>query len=223
MFYARSAPGVTAPAGNEGPTPWRRLVHFFLPAPCLACGEVVWAPRGSLGLCPPCRAGLVRWPEDGCGVCGLFAGAATVQPCGACRTAPPPLRPQRRHVVLPAAPRRRAHGAQISPSRLPWSGPRPNDGESPSPRARKRPSGRCGCPLHWRRWLSRGYNQAALIARPLAKALGLPFVRLLRRRRATPPPEPARRGGAAIEPGRCLRRNLSRSLPRAPGDPGGTT
>jgi ComF family protein len=42
-------------------------------------------------------------------------------------------------------------------------------------------------PLHWRRHLSRGYNQAERIARPLAARLGLPCVALLSRRRATPP------------------------------------
>ena len=41
-------------------------------------------------------------------------------------------------------------------------------------------------PLHWIRFLTRGYNQAAAIARPLAKELGLPMIGALRRRRATP-------------------------------------
>jgi predicted amidophosphoribosyltransferase len=42
-------------------------------------------------------------------------------------------------------------------------------------------------PLHWRRRLARGYNQAERIARPLARRLGLPCVGALRRRRPTPP------------------------------------
>ncbi len=41
-------------------------------------------------------------------------------------------------------------------------------------------------PLHWRRYLRRGYNQAAAIARPVAAELGLPVTGVLRRRRATP-------------------------------------
>lgn len=41
-------------------------------------------------------------------------------------------------------------------------------------------------PLHWRRRLRRGYNQAEEIARPLAARLGFRFSRSLRRRRATP-------------------------------------
>jgi ComF family protein len=42
-------------------------------------------------------------------------------------------------------------------------------------------------PLHWRRRLARGYNQAERIARPLAALLDLPCATLLTRRRATPP------------------------------------
>lgn len=42
-------------------------------------------------------------------------------------------------------------------------------------------------PLHWRRRLARGYNQAERIGRPLARRLGLPFSPALARRRATPP------------------------------------
>jgi len=42
-------------------------------------------------------------------------------------------------------------------------------------------------PLHWRRRLHRGYNQAQLIAAPLARRLALPLAPLLRRTRATPP------------------------------------
>lgn len=41
-------------------------------------------------------------------------------------------------------------------------------------------------PLNWTRFVSRGYNQAVLIARPLASRLGLPLLRPLLRRRPTP-------------------------------------
>ena len=41
-------------------------------------------------------------------------------------------------------------------------------------------------PLHWTRKLARGYNQASEIARPLARALALPYRQSLRRVRATP-------------------------------------
>ncbi len=41
-------------------------------------------------------------------------------------------------------------------------------------------------PLHWWRYLRRGYNQAAAIARPIAAEFDLPLSGALRRRRATP-------------------------------------
>jgi ComF family protein len=42
-------------------------------------------------------------------------------------------------------------------------------------------------PLHWRRYWSRGYNQADALASALARRLGLRAVRLLKRVVATPP------------------------------------
>jgi len=42
-------------------------------------------------------------------------------------------------------------------------------------------------PLHWHRRMARGYNQAEAIAQPLARGLGLPLVKALRRRRPTRP------------------------------------
>jgi len=41
-------------------------------------------------------------------------------------------------------------------------------------------------PLHWRRKWFRGFNQAMEIAAPVAKYLGVPLIRNVRRRRATP-------------------------------------
>jgi ComF family protein len=41
-------------------------------------------------------------------------------------------------------------------------------------------------PLHWRRKAMRGFNQATEIAKPIAKSLGVPLVRNVRRKRATP-------------------------------------
>jgi len=43
----------------------------------------------------------------------------------------------------------------------------------------------CVIPLHWRRHMQRGYNQSALIAKPLAKQLGVPYIKLLKRTRHT--------------------------------------
>ncbi len=43
----------------------------------------------------------------------------------------------------------------------------------------------CPVPLHWTRYLTRGYNQAALLAKPLARELGLDYRPLLTRKRRT--------------------------------------
>jgi predicted amidophosphoribosyltransferase len=51
-------------------------------------------------------------------------------------------------------------------------------------------------PLHPARWLERGYDQAGLLGRALAEALGRPFVRALQRSRCTLPQ------GSAASPGR---------------------
>jgi len=42
-------------------------------------------------------------------------------------------------------------------------------------------------PLHWRRGLERGFNQSELLAGDLAKRLGAPLVKAVRRKRRTPP------------------------------------
>ena len=72
-------------------------------------------------------------------------------------------------------------------------------------------------PLHWRRRRARGYDQAALLARPIAKSLEVPaLVRGLRRVRNTPqqvdlPHEARQRNVAgAFVPGRL--RSASRAL-----------
>jgi ComF family protein len=41
-------------------------------------------------------------------------------------------------------------------------------------------------PMHWRRRWSRGFNQASLLARVLARRLNLPVTAAVRRRKATP-------------------------------------
>jgi ComF family protein len=43
----------------------------------------------------------------------------------------------------------------------------------------------CPVPLHWTRRLERGYNQSVLIAKPLARDLGLSYAPLLRRVKRT--------------------------------------
>ncbi len=43
----------------------------------------------------------------------------------------------------------------------------------------------CPIPLHWSRYLERGYNQSALVAKALAKELDVEFIKLLKRKKRT--------------------------------------
>ncbi len=166
----------------------RQALYFLMPAPCLACGEEVRKPRRSLGLCAGCRSRLVRWPGDGCSRCGLpLAGEHLPDGyrCGDCRRRPP------------------AYARSLSA----WCYQSPLDAVVTGLKFRRleylgaqlghavagllRPQ-LAGCdlavpvPLHWRRYLGRGFNQAAVIARAVAAELGLPVAAVLRRRRAVP-------------------------------------
>ena len=59
-------------------------------------------------------------------------------------------------------------------------------------------------PLHWRRHVSRGFNQAEEIGRPIAKGLDLPLVRALRRHAATRPQAGLDRAARKANPRRAF-------------------
>ncbi len=166
----------------------RSALYFLLPAPCLACGEAVREPRRSLGLCAPCRDRLARWPRDACDSCGRPLEGAHLPAgyrCGACRRRPPPYRrllsawsyqPPLDAVLTGLKFRRLEYlGAQLGRAVVDLLKPEVADCDLVVP-----------VPLHWRRFLRRGYNQATAIARPVALELGQPMAGVLRRRRATP-------------------------------------
>ena len=165
----------------------QRLLYFVLPSPCLTCSQPVWEPRGSLGLCPLCRHRLVRWPDRGCTICGRpIAGAVPAHArCGECRRHPPPYarlisawsyQPPVDAALMALKFRRLEYlGGHFGRRLAGLLGERLDGCEVVVP-----------VPLHWARFLARGYNQAAAIAGPLARELGLPVVRALRRRRPTP-------------------------------------
>jgi len=170
-----------------------RLVHALLPAPCLGCGQPLAAKGNALGLCGACRGALARLPAQACAVCALPLGEAYALPagyrCGACRQTPPAFdlmlalwsyRPPLDAVVQALKFRRLDYlGRHLAAALAAELGPR-IEGLT-----------EIDCvvpvPLHWRRRLARGYNQAERIARPLAGFLGLPFDPILSRGRATPP------------------------------------
>ena len=187
--YAPEPSGVAPPPMR----PLDRLLHALLPAACLECGQPLPARGSALGLCAACRGLLSRLPVQACAVCALPLGGAYALPagyrCGACRQAPPAFDrilalwaygPPLDSVVQALKFRRLDYlGRHLATALAAELGPK-LEGLAPIDRV-------VPVPLHWRRRLSRGYNQAERIARPLATLLGLPFDPLLSRGRATPP------------------------------------
>jgi len=181
-FYDGDRSGVTALPR------WRdRLVHLLLPAPCLACARPLPARGTELGLCTFCR-GRLRSPAAACTVCALPLSGILPEEwrCAACREQPPafdrllalwsyeePL-----DAVIQALKFRRLDylGRHLGEAIAARWGEEMAESDLVVP-----------VPLHWRRRLSRGYNQAERIARALADRIGLPVLSALTRRRATPP------------------------------------
>jgi ComF family protein len=162
-LYANDPPGVTPPALPR----WRdRLLHALLPAPCLGCEQPLPATGTALGLCSSCRGRLRPLPD-------IPAAPPALDRLLALWSYEAPL-----DAVIQA----------LKFRRLDYLGR--HLGEEMASRWREALAGAdlvAPVPLHWRRRLARGYNQAERIACTLAGRLGLPLEPLLVRRRGTPP------------------------------------
>jgi ComF family protein len=185
-LYAPPPSGVTPPPGGSL---LDRLLHALLPAPCLGCGEPLPAKGTPLGLCTKCRAVLAPLPREACAVCARPLAAHALPAdyrCGACRRRPPAF--DRLLALWSYRAPLDAVVQGLKFKRLDYLG-----GHLAAALATGLEDRLSGfdhlvpVPLHWRRRLTRGYNQAERIARPLADQLGLPCSLLLFRRRATPP------------------------------------
>lgn len=175
-----------------------RALDLLLPPRCLGCGCLV-DDQGAL--CPACWSGITFLSEPLCRRCGLpfaydetggtapgFADAPRVAglDCGACLAAPPPF--ERARAVM-----RYDDGSR--PLLLGFKHGDRTEAAGPYAAWMVR-GGRellaeaeivAPVPLHWRRLVARRYNQAALLARALARREDLRDVPdLLLRRRATP-------------------------------------
>jgi ComF family protein len=200
--------GVTGGAGAAAacagePRGWLdRALHLLLPAPCLGCGAPLPARVPPLPMCVPCRGALAPPRRPACAVCAAPLAAAappTGFACGRCRVSPPAF--DRLLAAWRYAPpldavirslkfaRRGDLGAGLA------AGMEERLGGELERLAGGPPELVVPVPLHWRRRLGRGYNQAERIARPLAHRLGLPCTAALARRRATAPQTAL--GGAA--------------------------
>jgi ComF family protein len=136
-------------------------------------------------------------PPDACAACGLPLAAADLPAgwrCARCRDRPPAF--DRLLALWRYEPPLDGVVQALKFGRLDYLGRHLAEalaaglGDALSPFDRVVP-----VPLHWRRRFARGYNQAQLIARPLARRLGLPCVAALSRRRATPPQTSLGRAG----------------------------
>lgn len=149
---------------------WRHLadavVQAVFPQECFACG----ASAAGEVLCAVCAGGLPGRVAARCPVCGIRMPAGTV--CGVCLGNPPPFDVTRTALDYAFPLDRLVHalkyGHRLSVSRLfvdlMLAQPVPvADVVIPMP-------------LHPARLRSRGFNQAAELARPLAKAWGLPVL-----------------------------------------------
>lgn len=166
------------------------LLHLVVPAPCLGCGRALPPGAVPFALCRPCRGRLVTVPPPGrrCRRCAapLAAPGPARRLCGGCRRQPPAFAsltaPWLYRPPLDAAVR------ALKFRRLAWVGAR-----LAAPLAAELAAGPAAAcelvvpvPLHWRRRLARGFDQAAAIARPLGRRLGIPVIGGLVRRRGTP-------------------------------------
>ncbi len=181
MRYQRAAPGVILVSMHSDSL--RLLSYGLVPGVCLVCGA---ASGRHLDLCLPCEADL-PWLLAGCPRCGL-ASAVPGAFCGACLSKPPAW--QRFHAAFRyEKPIASLHSAFKFHQDL-ASGLLLAELLAGYLRAHHTLEFVAGTwivpvPLHWRRHLRRGFNQAAVIARTLAQYLNLPVCAALRRRRHT--------------------------------------
>lgn len=191
--YGRPAVDVTPATPAQSLRWWDRLVWAVLPAGCLGCGAPLPARVSPLGLCAPCRGRLSPVPGNACDRCGRPLAAEALPAgycCGDCRADPPAY--DRLLALWKYAPPLDAVVQGLKFGRLDYLGGHLAEALADELGAAIREQvGKEGLvvpvPLHWRRRLTRGFNQAERIARPLARRLGLPFSPVLARRRATPP------------------------------------
>jgi ComF family protein len=165
-------------------TALREAVAFALPPRCPGCGTVVGEDHS---FCLECWRSLDFLGGPACAQCGEPVELASHEDarCGACLADPPPF--DRARAAVAYGPIARALALKLKYGRRPGVA-----------RTMARPMLRVGAsmlegalivpvPLHrWRIW-SRGYNQAALIARALAGGGGELGLDLVERHKRTPP------------------------------------
>ncbi len=176
------------------------LAQTFLPASCAICTAALpW--RGSrAGVCPACWDSARRHLGPACPTCGN-PDVASGEECLACRASAPPWRAAAsfgpyagvlRELILLFKARGRDELAAPLGELL---------AETFRGAAWPAPDAAVAVPMGWVKRLRRGYNQAELLAREVARAVGCRHVRALRRRG----------GGRQVGAGRSDRLRLTAS------------
>ena len=158
-----------------------RVQQWLLPLRCLLCGA---SGANGIDLCAECAAELPR-NTSCCARCALPL-AVPAALCGECQRRPPPWdaawAPFRYAWPLDRLESRYKFGRDLAAGRVLsrlWQ---------IEPRTGVLPELVLPVPLHRGRLRQRGYNQALELAKPLAKAFGIPMqCDLLQRQRETPP------------------------------------
>lgn len=180
--------GLPSAVNRDVIRPFAALRRALLPVVCLGCERLIDIEPPLLGLCVPCRGRLARCRRR-CAGCGRPVPTPSLPDgylCGRCRRRRPafdallplylyrqPLRAVVGELKFGGLAYLGRHVAQLMIAH--------------ETTALERCDLLVAVPLHWRRRLARGYNQAEEIARPLARRLRKPLVRPLVRLRATAP------------------------------------
>jgi ComF family protein len=183
------------------------IVETFLPSCCAICGAMLPFRGSRAGICASCWAAVLSH-TPACPTCGdpeTVAGS----PCLTCQEAPPPWTAAtsfgpyggrlRELILLFKQGKRDELAAPLAgylAAALRRSGWPAGDAVVP-------------VPMWWGRRLRRGYNQAALLARRLARGLEVRDFDLLRRRRGTPQVGRARGERLRLSPRSFLARRPS--------------
>ena len=161
----------------------RRALDFALPPRCAGCGIIVAEVHS---FCPECWKKIEFLGEGGCTICGTPLAGTDVDTCALCLARPPRIARTRAAVAYDELSRtlaiRLKYGRKVAIAKTMARYMLPlvlrDSGERVI----------VPVPLHRGRLWWRGFNQSALVARELARGLGLPTdVTALRRIRRTPP------------------------------------
>ncbi|MFZ5660860.1 MAG: double zinc ribbon domain-containing protein [Pseudomonadota bacterium] len=165
---------------NEQRTAMAALLDYLYPPRCLLCH----APGARL--CRDCADGMPRLAAARCVQCAHPLAGSAAGRCGRCQRHPPAF-----DYTAAAF----AYGAPLDiavqqwkyAGRLAWAAPLAEGWLSAWDEPPARPEALIPVPLHWRRLLRRGFNQAGLLAQHWGRACRIPVLHhQARRRRHTP-------------------------------------